>query len=217
MKNIKYYASARKDLDEFIPKGLTRTLDLGCGSGEFSKKLQDMFGVPETWGIEGNPDAAKIAKESIENLLCGDVNLLVEQLPNSYFDCIFCNDILEHLTDPWGLLNMLKEKLASDGIIIASIPNILHYKVLYGLIFKKDFKYIEAGVLDSTHLRFFTKKSIFRMFNETGYEVVQHKAINVTRKWKVKIFGFVTFGFLNDIRATQFLFVVRKKHDEAIV
>ena len=127
----------------------------------------------EVWGIEPMPEAAAIAQGRVAKLLCGPVEAMIEQLPAGHFDCITFNDVLEHLTDPWDVLRQMRGKLADDGVIVASIPNIRHFPVVKALLKDADFCYTKQGVLDRTHLRFFTEKSIKRMLADCSYEQTQ--------------------------------------------
>ena len=113
------------------------------------------------------------------------------------------------MVDPYTLLNLIKTKLTEGGCVVASIPNVRYYKVLYGLIFKKNWRYRKSGVMDSTHLRFFTKKSIIRMFNEAGYTLEVIEPINKTKKVKVRIWAWLSLGQLNDILILQYACVAK--------
>lgn len=86
------------------------------------------------------------------------------------FDYIILGDILEHLVEPEKLLKCLKSHLSDKGVIIASIPNILHFSAI-GEILKGSFEYTDAGVLDRTHLRFFTLYNCIMMLQNCGYEI----------------------------------------------
>lgn len=89
--------------------------------------------------------------------------------------------------------------------VLASIPNVRHFYNLKALLNEKDWKYINSGILDSTHLRLFTKKSMKRMFEEAGYNITMQVGINKITSWKLKLFNILTFGFLNDTKYLQFV------------
>lgn len=165
-----YYASSRHELVDLVPLRVKRLLDVGCGEGVFAMALVAARPELEVWGIEPMPEAAAIAQSRVAKLLCGPVEAMLEQLPNGYFDCITFNDVLEHLSDPWEVLRRIRGKLARGGVIAASIPNLRHFPVIKALLKDADFLYTKQGVLDRTHLRFFTKKSIKRMLTDCGYE-----------------------------------------------
>lgn len=107
---------------------------------------------------------------------------------------IILNDILEHLLFPWDDLQHLKSKLTDEGVVVSSVPNVRCIKNLFKLIFKKDLKYVDEGILDSTHFRFFTEISIKALYENNGYAVQKIKGINAT-----KSISFITLGILFNI------------------
>jgi ubiquinone/menaquinone biosynthesis C-methylase UbiE len=132
-------------------------------------------------------------------------------LPKNYFDCIIFNDVLEHMTDPWAALEFSKSllKCQSDIYIIGSIPNFRFWGNIKEIILQKDFNYKSSGILDKLHFRFFTFKSIKRMFEECGYEIEIVKGINEEVNWKFKLLNFLLFNSINDMRFLQFAFVAK--------
>ena len=194
---------------KYIPSDAKRILDVGCGEGNFGCFLKEK-NASEVWGIEIVEEAGKIAKGKLDKVLIGDVNSVINDLPDNFFDCIVLNDVLEHLENPEKVLKIIAKNLTTDGFIIASIPNVRYIWNLVELVFKKDWEYKNSGILDKTHLRFFTQKSIVRMFNNAGYEVKKIEGINPTKNEKVKIFLFLTLGFFRDTRFIQFATVAQK-------
>ena len=160
----------RTDLIELIPEGARRILDVGCGAGKTGQVLRER-GIEEIFGIEVDPRAAHQAKAFYKEVIVGDVNGDILPFAEGFFDCILYGDVLEHLIDPWGVLQRHRQMLSDDGTIICSIPNIRYYGVLQSLIFKGRWDYTPLGILDRTHLRFFTLKTIEDMLRETGFEV----------------------------------------------
>jgi|WetSurMetagenome_2_1015567.scaffolds.fasta_scaffold151043_1 2-polyprenyl-3-methyl-5-hydroxy-6-metoxy-1,4-benzoquinol methylase len=206
-----YYSQARPEIASIVPNDIKTILDIGCGEGRFLQLIKEKTGA-ESWGIEQEDQIAKQAKFNADNILTGRVEDCFSGLPDAYFDCIVFNDVLEHLNDPAGILRSMTRYLSKNGMIIASIPNVRYFYNLIELLVQKDWKYKESGVLDSTHLRFFTKKSILRLFIETGYEVKLIKGINAVHSWKFRLFNIVTAGIFNDTKYLQFLCVGRPKH-----
>ena len=205
-----YHTHYRYEMIDFIPESSKKILDVGCGSGIFSRELKHKFEA-EVWGIEVDSEAAVLAKKIIDKVIVGDAFLSVTQVPDSYFDCIVFNDILEHLADPFTLLQNIKNKLNSNGVIVCSIPNVRHFVTLFDLLVKKQWKYTDQGILDRTHLRFFTKKSLIDMFNSLDYEILKIKGINGLNPWKFVMFNILSFGYLADTRYLQFACVVKPK------
>lgn len=210
IKTNKYYSSERLEMVNFVPKNSERILDVGCGEGLFLKFLNKNNNL-ETWGVEMNSEIAEIAKINLDKVLVGDISEIINGIPNSYFDCISFNDVLEHMVNPYAVLADIRIKLKDNGVIICSIPNVRYVRVLKDLLFKKQWKYENAGVLDRTHLRFFTKKSIIDMFNDLGYQLIKIKGINETKNWKFLFINILTLGFFSDSRYIQFACVVKIK------
>lgn len=207
-----YYSSARIEMQRYVPMTARSILDVGCGEGRFLNGLPSRT-EREYWGVELDARAAAEARLRLDYVLQGPVEHLLDQIPDHHFDCICLNDVLEHLVDPWTLLLELKKKLRSDGVIVTSIPNILHYKHLWRLIILGEWEYHKEGVLDRTHLRFFTRKSILRLFNDAGYEVLSLEGLRGSRKWKAIIWGLISFGKWSDFRYPQFAALVSIKND----
>jgi 2-polyprenyl-3-methyl-5-hydroxy-6-metoxy-1,4-benzoquinol methylase len=196
---------------EFVPEDSRRILEVGCGEGLFSEELKKTLQA-EVWGIEADSNAAEKAKSKTDKVLHGDVNVLIDDLPDDYFDCIVCNDVLEHLVDPYEVLTRLKGKLSGKGVIVASIPNVRHISVLNELILKKQWRYADAGILDRTHLRFFTRRSILEMFDGLGFDVIRIKGINKTSSFrKFHLWNILCLGHLSDARYSQYACVARPR------
>lgn len=88
------------------------------------------------------------------------------------------NDVLEHFIEPGEVLKCCKILLSKKGVIVLSVPNVRFISNLFRLIFFKDWKYVGSGILDSTHYRFFTKKSFKRLLKESGFQILKLKGIN---------------------------------------
>jgi methionine biosynthesis protein MetW len=149
-----------------------RVLDVGCGVGNLGRYLKENFDC-YVIGIEIDEDAAKIARKFYDEVIVGDVEeLLTRELkyPDNYFDAIIMADVLEHLKRPDTLLIKLKRYLKPEGIAVASIPNIGRLEIRLKLLFGK-FEYEETGILDKTHLRFFTLKTAKELFESAGYKI----------------------------------------------
>lgn len=206
-----YYRGARTEMMDFIPKCAKTAVDIGCAEGCFGASLKAL-GM-EVWGVEMNPDAAAIAKEKLDKVLIGDVFNLINDLPAGYFDCIICNDVLEHLVDPYTLLLNLKSRLSRNGVVVCSIPNVRYYPNLIKLLIEKQWKYEDMGILDKTHLRFFTEKSIRDTFDALDYDIVKLSGINAnTFTWQLKILNFILRDQLSDTKYIHFACVAKPRN-----
>jgi 2-polyprenyl-3-methyl-5-hydroxy-6-metoxy-1,4-benzoquinol methylase len=207
-KSGKYFKHGRIEMLPFIPRDATKILEIGCGVGEFAANLKSVRGVHIT-GIEPFEAAANIATSRLDRVLVADANAGIVELQGNRFDCIVCNDVLEHLVDPWDTLKHLRPLLAPNGKLVASIPNIRYMPVLKGLVLKGEWRYVEQGVMDRTHLRFFTKKSIYALFEESGYKVTHVQGINAIKfPWKFGLLNKLLLGELVDTKFPQFACVV---------
>jgi 2-polyprenyl-3-methyl-5-hydroxy-6-metoxy-1,4-benzoquinol methylase len=207
-----YYKLSREEMVKYIPCDARTILDVGCGQGAFSRELKNKLSNVEAWGIEIESEVAEKAKENLDKILVVNVEDEGLELPAEYFDCIVCNDVLEHMKDPWGVLKRLRRSLKNDGLVISSIPNVRYYKNLKALLRNKEWKYESSGILDIGHLRFFTQKSIITMFEECGYSVIKIEGINpMNWSWKLKFVNAILFDVLNDMKYLQFACVAKIK------
>jgi 2-polyprenyl-3-methyl-5-hydroxy-6-metoxy-1,4-benzoquinol methylase len=205
-----YYGHSRHEMLRYIPATAKRILDVGCGSGEFGKLLKS-FICAEIWGIDVNTLAAGDAKSRLDQVLVGDIEEDSFDLPLNYFDCIVFNDLLEHLKWPWQTVQTFRAFLVKNGVVVASVPNVRYFSHLRSLLLHKEWVYGDAGILDRTHLRFFTVKSIEAMFRQAGYDVVTLEGINKSRvSIKFRVANWLLGGGLDDMRYPQFACVARK-------
>lgn len=206
-KNDSYYQNSRPEILPFIPLGIQTALDIGCGNGAFGELFKTQRSCT-VWGIEPNKTAAQEANGKIDNVINALFSRDMPELANKRFDVIFFNDVLEHLVNPAEVLEDCKNFLSPNGYIIASIPNIRYYRAMISLIKHKDFKYEEFGVMDKTHLRFFTKKSMLRLFESNGFKIIKSEGINTPPAPAfLKFFNFITFGTQEDVKYPQYLIV----------
>ena len=170
-KKIRYYENAREDLIQLIPQGARRVLDVGCGIGNLGAAIKAKRGPSvEVVGVELDIDAAEKARKVLDKVIAGNIETIDLPFEQKYFDCIVYGDVLEHLMDPWALLKRHKAFLKPKGYVLASIPNIAHYRIIK-MLKKHEWNYQEAGILDECHIRFFTIKSIKRMFEDAGFNI----------------------------------------------
>ena len=162
-----YYGMARPDVQCLVPESARRILDVGCASGALGQALKARQWC-EVIGIECVPEVADLARSALDQVYVGDVARIAPSLPEAHFDCIVMADVLEHLVDPGVVLTALRPCLAPGGRLVVSVPNVRHWSVVRGLL-EGRWDYAEAGLLDRTHLRFFTRDSIERLLRTTGY------------------------------------------------
>lgn len=204
-----YYNNTRNEIAALIPNDIRTILDIGCAKGNFLKFVKEKTQA-ETWGIEVEIEVGEKAKVNVDKVIIGKVEEVIDSVPNNYFDCITFNDVLEHLLEPTEVLKLIKPKLSRNGIVIASVPNVRHFWNLYELIIKKDWKYRESGILDSTHLRFFTQKSLYRMFEEANFRNLKIIGMNELKPWFFGCFNFIAFNFFEDTKYVNIVCIAEK-------
>jgi 2-polyprenyl-3-methyl-5-hydroxy-6-metoxy-1,4-benzoquinol methylase len=152
-----------------VPVGAT-VLDLGAATGALGRYLTEQRGCTVD-GIERDPDAARIARPAYRTLLQLDLEhaVLADHLGERY-DVIVCADVVEHLREPAALLRQLPALLAGDGHVLLSVPNVRYVGVVADLL-GGEFRYRERGLLDRTHLRFFTRATLVSLLRETGFAI----------------------------------------------
>jgi 2-polyprenyl-3-methyl-5-hydroxy-6-metoxy-1,4-benzoquinol methylase len=193
----------------YLPKDAKKVLDVGCGNGCFAEVIKNQNSA-EVWGIELMEQEANLAKQVLDKVFIGPCENFIDSLPDNYFDVIYFNDVLEHLVDPYTVLKKMKSKLAADGVVISSIPNVRYHNSFIKVLVNKDWKYEPFGVMDFTHMRFFTEKSIKRMYEEAGYTVKVSEGINKSKSLKPYLYN-IPFLFTQlDIRYPQFATVASK-------
>jgi 2-polyprenyl-3-methyl-5-hydroxy-6-metoxy-1,4-benzoquinol methylase len=196
---------------KYIPENAKTILEVGCSEGLFLSFLNKNRKC-ETWGIELFEDAALEASKVAFKVLTGDFNEVYKSLPKNYFDCVIFNDVIEHFSDPWLAMSNTKKILSKNGVIVSSIPNFRYIGNLTEIITSADFKYKEeGGILDKTHLRFFTAKSIKRFFEECGYTLIKQEGLRPCQSWKEKLLILLSFGHFSDMRYKQYANVVKVK------
>lgn len=204
-----YYDNVRNEMIKYMPKNPKTIIDVGCGDGSFGQFLKKETKA-EVWGIEYMDDQATIAKDVLDKVFSGPCEDYINDLPDNYFEVIYFNDVLEHLVDPYAVLKNIKSKLTNDGVLISSIPNVRYHGTFSRLLFKKDWLYEDFGVMDFTHLRFFTSKSIKRMYKDAGYQIVAHEGINRSRSLKPILYNLPVLFSQTDIFYPQFATVGKK-------
>ncbi|KMQ71127.1 class I SAM-dependent methyltransferase [Chryseobacterium koreense] len=207
-----YYGNTRPEVEELIPVHCKTFLDVGCSDGSFGAYLKSKRQDAVVWGIEPHERFAKKAESVLDRSINSFYTAELQEIQNKTFDCISFNDVLEHLFDPKQALEISKNFLSDEGVVVASIPSVLFFHVFFEqIILKKEWKYTDGGTLDETHVRFFTRKSIQRLFEETGYEIIKLVGINKTRSKKFLLLNLATFGYFNDWKFMQFAVVAKKK------
>jgi SAM-dependent methyltransferase len=175
-----YYDRVRGELLDMIEIAPGRVLDVGCGGGATDAELKRRFPGASVIGIESVAGAADRAHARVDRLIRANVETLdfaAAGIGPGTLDLIIVADVLEHLYDPWQVLGKLRPLLASGGRVLASIPNVRNLWLLEKIV-RGRFDYRDEGLLDITHIRFFTLAEMRTMFADTGY-VIERTRLNV--------------------------------------
>lgn len=207
-----YYDDPRWELLSLIPSGTRRMLDVGCGTGRLGRQVKTTRPCLVV-GIERNEDAAKKAREILDEVLIEDVDGLGASFQGGEFNCIVFGDVLEHLPDPWETLKWYARCLRDDGVVVLSIPNVGHYKVLLSLAGGR-WEYEEEGIVDRTHLRFFTRAGVESLLEQAGLRIVR-MARNTDAGRKMRIANFLSGNRLEDLVTFQYLIVAKRQATES--
>lgn len=164
-----------------------RVFDVGCATGYLDERFRKngCYVV----GVEIDKEAAKEAEHYCDNVIIGDIEHLERiPYPHMFFDVIVYVDILEHLKRPDKVLMRFKRYLAPDGYIVVSIPNLGYFKTRLRLLLG-EFEYKRSGILDATHLRFFTLKTARRLIESMGYKILKIDYTGAASRFRILRFS----------------------------
>ena len=170
-KSSSYYQNVRHDLIPLVPDDAKCILEVGCAAGMTGRELKKRSGAFVA-GIEMNNKAACAAKNVLDDVVQGNIEDIELPYSKNSFDCILFADVLEHLIDPLSVLQKVRPLMKNKGTIVASIPNVQFHGVVHQLI-EGNWTYEKEGILDETHLRFFTFKEIEKLFSQAGYSIAR--------------------------------------------
>jgi 2-polyprenyl-3-methyl-5-hydroxy-6-metoxy-1,4-benzoquinol methylase len=163
------YESGREDLLDHVPLKAGKILDIGCAKGLFGELLKKRQRCIVT-GIDTDPGLIDIAKGRLDNFMLGDIGAIIDKGSLEIYDCIVCGDLIEHLNNPWKVVNDLKDHLKKGGLFIASTPNIMNWAILFDLL-RGRWDYVPFSILSGTHIRFFTRSTLTELFGDAGYRI----------------------------------------------
>lgn len=214
IKDKDYFSGVRMELVNLLPKNSDRVLEVGAGGcntlfylkeNKIAKEVHgiDIFSLPQSF--QNHP---LIDKFFLQNIEAPDFDL-----SENYYDSIICGDVLEHLVDPWAAVKKIERWLKPGGTLIVSIPNFREIGTLKKIIFNKDFKYAEEGILDKTHLRFFCKKNILALLttDQLKPELCLENFLVHPGYKKRKLANTFTLGLLKDLLTGQYYVVCKKQ------
>lgn len=203
--DLSYYSHIRTEIAAMIKEPREkelRILEIGCGCGATLLKIKSMYPNAEIFGVELVQTVTDLVKKVI-NIECQNIEEEKLTYPLHSFDYIILGDVLEHLREPAETLRYLKDYLKENGFVIASIPNVMNHTVILPLL-QGHFDYQEAGILDKTHLRFFTLNSIISLFIGNGFDISEMCELNNSASEENKILINKIAAISDKIREKEF-------------
>ena len=160
------------DLLKLIPIKSTKLIEVGCSSGALAREFKRLSPNCHYIGIEIDSHYTELAKRYCDQSFTVDIEIADDKFwrKHSDRDCWIFGDTLEHLKDPWIVLKKIRGVIPADGSVVICIPNAQHWSLQVKLSIG-DFRYQDSGLLDRTHLRWFTRQTMIEMFEQTGFKV----------------------------------------------
>lgn len=165
-----YPDNARPEIRALFDHAPRRILDIGCATGAVGLGLKQTYDA-WVWGCEPNVTAAELARPRLDRISIQPTSQWSAQDREllGTIDTVLLLDVLEHMYNPWAELQFLAQWLPADAQVIVSLPNIGHLGILSDLA-RGSFRYERQGILDVTHIRFFTHAEMLVLFDQTGFE-----------------------------------------------
>jgi 2-polyprenyl-3-methyl-5-hydroxy-6-metoxy-1,4-benzoquinol methylase len=202
-KDPSYFGWVRREIEPLLPAFAERVLEIGCGAGQTLAFLRSAGRAKWVCGVELVESVARRAATQIDEVLVGDVERMSLSIPARSIDLVLLLDVLEHLVDPWTTMARLAGLLKPGGHVIASVPNVRHYSVVAPLVLRGRWTYVPAGVLDATHLRFFTKRSAKALLETGGLTIDRLRTTGVPRP--IAALDRLAFGAIRPFFELQYL------------
>lgn len=201
-KPREYFGGVRTDIvAQLRTNPAARILEIGCGDGGTGALAKAQGKCAQYIGVERDAGAAAKARNLLDQVIEGDVEALDLAQLGGPFDAVILSEVLEHLVDPWALVAKLRKVMRPGAPIHASSPNIAHHRIIRALL-RGQFVYARSGVMDRTHLRWFTPQSYQAMFEEAGFETLSLNALTPPG-WKARLAHLFTFGRLGHLTMSQ--------------
>lgn len=163
-----YYDGLNQKLLAAIPADARRVLELGCANGRLGQRFKELHPGVSWWGVEMSAEAAATAAQHLDRVIQLDLDRADLRQLEGGFDTIVIGDLLEHVRDPARLLESLYDLASADAQIVCCLPNMAHLSVIERLV-AGDISYDSMGLLDQTHVRFYSPASAFKTFLDAGW------------------------------------------------
>lgn len=195
--NRDYFNFSRPGLVQMIKGSPQSVLEIGCATGLVLSYCKKVLGSQKVVGVELNEEAASIAmaRSEIDTVIVGDIEQIQTCLQEESFDCLIASHVLEHLADPWVAVQNLSRYVRPGGQILIGLPNARHVNLTIPLLLQGHFQYTSAGILDRTHLRFFTRDSMIELVEQADLRLDEIAPDYGKRSAR---YNYLTLGLLSD-------------------
>ena len=208
-KDEEYFKYVRHDALSLVPAHVDRVLEVGCGTGNTLAWLKVNRGCSWVGGAEIFHEAASEARKKLDAVYEGDIESMNLPIEKASLDAVLCLDVLEHMADPWSVVRRLHALLKPDGVLVASVPNVRHFRVVLPLVLRGKWEYAESGLLDKTHLRFFVRDTAVGLLECSGLSVDAVEAPSLAKGTKTGLANSLTFSLLKPFFEYQYLLRAR--------
>ncbi len=203
-----FYDNPRADVRAHLSGRFERVLDVGCDVGTFAASLKRDGMAERAEGIELSAAALEAGKV-LDQIYRVDLNHSQEGLPLGSYDLVLCLDVLEHMQDPWSALKRIRTLLRREGALVVSLPNVRNFRVVLPLLLRGRWDYARTGLLDNTHLRFFTRATAIELLESTGFTVTRTVSMSMVRFSKTWWLNLLTLGLFRGLLDYQYLFFAK--------
>jgi SAM-dependent methyltransferase len=177
MEQTPIHEGYNNNLMDMIPRDAKKIIEIGSSSGAIAREFKKINPSCNYIGYEVDQKYVEFSKRYCDEAYLLNIDDAREDFFNQYkdVDCWVFGDVLEHLKDPWKVLSSIRKVIPQNGCVVACIPNIQHWSILVKLAIG-DWRYEDSGLLDRTHLRFFTRQTIIEMFDSCGFSISKGEA-----------------------------------------
>lgn len=207
-KPAEYFDGAREDIVARLPSNPSaKILEIGCGNGSTGTIAKAQGKCAVYVGVDVDERAADLARKTLDSVVLGNVEHIDFAELGGPFDAAILSEVLEHLLDPWAVVSRLQSVLQPGALIFASSPNVANLGLVRQLL-KNRFDYAAAGVMDRTHLRWFTSETYTEMFENAGFTTLSSEPLRKpSKKWL--IFNAMTGGLFAHLASSQIMYCGR--------
>ena len=174
MEQTPIHDSHNPDLLRIIPQSSNNIIEIGCSSGALAREFKKNLNHVNWIGVEIDASYAEFANRHCDRTIIANIDDCDLDFYKEFTDrdCWIFGDTLEHFKDPWAVLKSIRTVIPKNGSVVACIPNAQHWSLIVRLAIG-DFRYEDSGLLDRTHLRWFTRQSIIELFSTQGFKLVE--------------------------------------------